>query len=110
MDAIPQLQQIVASNAVVLFMRGTPEKPMCLGSYQAVRALQESGADFTWIDVQTQPLFRAYLPKFSDYPSVPQLYMQGELIGGEEIIRELQSQGELAEMAQNSQPLHAQAS
>jgi len=89
----------IDSHPVVLFMKGTPEYPMCGYSSRAVQALQDAGAEaLHTFNVLEDPEIRANLPRFSDWPTFPQLYVQGELIGGCDIIVELAESGDLARM------------
>ena len=87
----------IAAHPVVLFMKGTPELPMCGYSQRAVAALRSAGTTrLHTVNVMADPEIRANLPRFSDWPSFPQLFVQGELIGGADIVVELQEVGELA--------------
>lgn len=86
-------------HPVVLFMKGTAEYPMCGYSSRAVQALLAAGANpLRTVNVLEDPEIRANLPRFSDWPTFPQLYVQGELIGGCDIIVELAESGVLAPM------------
>ena len=85
----------VAENAVVLFMKGVPEQPQCGFSAVSVQILDHLGVDFVGVDVlQSEPL-RQGIKTFSDWPTIPQLYVKGEFIGGSDIIREMFQSGEL---------------
>lgn len=87
----------IDSHPIVLFMKGSAEYPMCGFSSRAVRALQESGADpLHIVNVLEDPELRANLPRFSDWPTFPQLFVRGELIGGCDIVVELAESGALA--------------
>lgn len=89
----------IDSHPVVLFMKGTPEYPMCGYSSRAVQALQGAGAGALYtFNVLEDPEIRANLPRYADWPTFPQLYVQGELIGGCDIIVELADSGDLARM------------
>lgn len=89
----------IASHPVVLFMKGTPEYPMCEFSSRAAAALREAGGEPPYsFNVLADPEIRANLPRFSDWPTFPQLFIHGELIGGCDIICELAESGELARM------------
>jgi len=86
----------VKSNDVVLFMKGTPQFPMCGFSSRAVHALKTAGAEQLYtINVLEEPEIRANLPRFSNWPTFPQLFIHGELIGGCDITLELYESGEL---------------
>ncbi|MFT3762126.1 MAG: Grx4 family monothiol glutaredoxin [Pseudoxanthomonas sp.] len=99
--AAERIQAIVDSRPIVLFMKGTPQFPMCGYSSRAVRALEQAasglaGADrlFT-VNVLEEPEIRANLPRYSNWPTFPQLFIHGELIGGCDITLELLESGEL---------------
>ena len=99
MDTNERIRAILAEHPMVLFMKGTPEFPMCGFSSRAARALADAGAVFHAVNVLADPQLRAALPHFSNWPTFPQLFIQGELIGGCDIIEDLKSSGELARMA-----------
>ena len=89
----------LAAHPVVLFMKGTPERPMCGYSQRAVAALRSAGTTrLHTVNVMADPEIRANLPRYSNWPTFPQLFLQGELIGGCDITMELFESGELARM------------
>lgn len=97
MSVLERIQALVDSHPVVLFMKGTAEYPMCGFSARAVQALQAAGAkDVHVVNVLEDPEIRANLPRFSNWPTFPQLFLHGELIGGSDVIGELGDSGELA--------------
>ncbi|MDE2308818.1 MAG: Grx4 family monothiol glutaredoxin [Xanthomonadaceae bacterium] len=98
MNINERIKGLLAEQPIVLFMKGTPEFPMCGFSSRAAQALSESGATFHAVNVLEHPQVRAALPHFSNWPTFPQLFIQGELIGGCDIIEDLKSSGELARM------------
>lgn len=98
MDTISKIKEQLASNPILLYMKGSPEQPMCGFSARAVQALNASGANFASIDVLANPDIRQELPKYANWPTFPQLYINGELIGGCDIIMELYQNGELQKM------------
>ncbi len=98
MESIERIKSIVEAAPIVLFMKGTPQFPMCGFSSRTVQALNAVGAKFTSVNVLEQPDIRANLPRFSNWPTFPQLFINGELIGGCDITIELQEKGELAQM------------
>jgi monothiol glutaredoxin len=98
MDVMDRIRQQIESSSIVLYMKGTPERPMCGFSNYAARALQACNAQFTAIDVLADPEIRANLPRYANWPTFPQLYIKGELIGGADIMRELYEAGELQKM------------
>ncbi|HEY1588763.1 MAG TPA: Grx4 family monothiol glutaredoxin [Rhodanobacter sp.] len=101
MDINEQIRATLAEHPIVLFMKGTPEFPMCGFSARAAKALTEAGAAFHVVNVLADPQVRAALPHFANWPTFPQLFIQGELIGGCDIIEDLNSAGELAQMARD---------
>lgn len=98
-----RIKQIVESHPIVLFMKGTPQFPMCGFSSRTVEALKSVGASFHAVNVLADPEIRANLPRFSNWPTFPQLFIQGELIGGCDITLELQQAGELARITAEAQ-------
>ena len=99
MDINERIKAMLAEHPIVLFMKGTPEFPMCGFSSRAARALSEAGAPFHAVNVLADPQVRAALPHFANLPTFPQMFIQGELIGGCDVIEDLQVAGELARMA-----------
>ncbi len=99
MDINEPIKALLAEHPIVLFMKGTPEFPMCGFSSRAAQALTQAGATFHAVNVLADPQIRAALPHFANWPTFPQLFINGELIGGCDIIEELMSSGELARMA-----------
>ena len=88
----------VSNAAVVLYMKGTPRFPQCGFSSLAVEILRRCGvAEFTAVDVLSDPEIRQAVKEYSDWPTIPQLYIRGEFIGGADIMREMFESGELAE-------------
>ena len=103
--AMERIQSIVDSQPIVLFMKGTPEFPMCGYSSQAVRALQSAGAErMRVVNVLEEPEIRANLPRYSNWPTFPQLFIHGELIGGCDITLELFESGELQRIVSEALP------
>lgn len=98
MSATQRIRAQLASHPVVLFMKGTPEYPMCGCSERAVRALEDCRTPFHAINILADPEIRAQLPRYSNWPTFPQLFIAGELIGGSDITVELHQQGELQQM------------
>ena len=96
MALIEQIQAMVEQHAMVLFMKGTPQYPMCGFSSRAIQALQAAGAGgLVSVNVLADPELRANLPRFSNWPTFPQLFIHGELVGGSDVILELFEAGEL---------------
>ncbi len=99
MDINELIRAVLAEHPIVLFMKGTPQFPMCGFSSRAAQALTQAGAEFHAINVLADPQIRAALPHFANWPTFPQLFIQGELIGGCDIIEDLMASGELRRMA-----------
>lgn len=99
MSILEHIQAEIDGHAIVLFMKGTPRFPMCGFSSRTVQALREAGAtEYRTINVLEEPEIRANLPRFSNWPTFPQLFIHGELIGGCDITLELHESGELGRM------------
>jgi len=98
---IQRIQQDISDNDVVLYMKGTPVFPQCGFSAAVVQVLSELGVKFKGIDVLTDPSLRQGVKEFSSWPTIPQLYVKGEFIGGCDIVREMHSSGELRDLLQN---------
>lgn len=97
-----QIRQILGNNKVVLFMKGSAAMPQCGFSAAVVKVLREIGVPFTDVNVASDPLLREEIKAFSNWPTLPQLYINGELIGGCDIVRELHARGELAPKLQQT--------
>ncbi len=95
-----RIRQEIQSNDVVLFMKGTPVFPQCGFSAAVVQVLSHLGVKFNGIDVLQDPGLRQGIKEFSDWPTVPQLYVKGEFVGGCDIIREMFQAGELQSLLQ----------
>ncbi len=89
------LQKLVKTEDVVLFMKGTPEFPQCGFSSQVVQLLSHLGVSFTGVNVLENDNLRQGVKDFSDWPTIPQLYVKGEFVGGCDIVREMFENGEL---------------
>lgn len=91
----PQIEKIIEDNKVVAFIKGSPEAPSCSFSARVCDALQESGVDFIAVDVLAEPRLRQELSSISHWPTIPQVFVDGDLIGGGDIINYLQQNGHL---------------
>ena len=94
-DLREQIQQIISTEPVSVFMKGTPQMVMCGNSDRALRALVDAGAPVTAVDVLPDPQIRQELSALSGWPTIPQVFIRGELVGGADIIEELHASGEL---------------
>jgi monothiol glutaredoxin len=90
-----RIKDVIDNEPVVLFMKGTPQFIMCGNSDRALRALREAGAPVTAVDVLPDPAIRQELAELSGWPTIPQVFVKGELIGGADITQELAETGEL---------------
>ena len=89
------IAQAVAEHPVILFMKGVPEQPRCGFSAVVVQILDHLGVDFTGVDVLQNEQLREGIKSFSDWPTIPQLYVKGDFVGGSDIVREMFQSGEL---------------
>ena len=92
-----QISEVIEKEPVALFMKGTPEMVMCGNSYRALNALHAAGAPVTTVDILPDPRIRQELSVLSGWPTIPQVFVKGELIGGADITEELLASGELAQ-------------
>jgi monothiol glutaredoxin len=92
-----QLKEIIDSSDVALFMKGTPQFAMCGNSQRALEALRRAGAPVTAVDILPDPRIRQELSALSGWPTIPQVFVRGELIGGADIVEELERTGQLEE-------------
>ena len=92
-----QIADVIAKEPVALFMKGTPQMVMCGNSYRALNALHAAGAPVTTVDILPDPRIRQELAEISGWPTIPQVFVKGELIGGADITEELLESGELAQ-------------
>ena len=95
MDVMERITDQVNSNNVVLYMKGTPDFPQCGFSAQIVAALQACGTEFSHVNVLEDPEIRENIKQFSNWPTIPQLYVKGEFVGGCDIAIEMYNSGEL---------------
>ena len=93
-----RIKQDVSSNPVVLFMKGTPVFPQCGFSAAVVQILTHMGVKFKGVDVLTDPEIRQGIKEYSSWPTIPQLYVKGEFVGGCDIVREMFESGELKDL------------
>jgi monothiol glutaredoxin len=99
-DANERISQIVKDHDVVLFMKGTPLFPQCGFSSRAVAILEHCGAEFESVDVLQDMDIRQGIKGYSDWPTIPQLYVKGEFVGGSDIMMEMYEAGELQQLLQ----------
>ena len=93
-----RIEKEISSNEVVLFMKGTPVFPQCGFSSMVSQVLSHIGVEYKGVDVLSEPTLREGIKSFSDWPTIPQLYVKGEFIGGCDIVNEMYENGELQEL------------
>ena len=93
-----EIQKAISGNEVILFMKGTPDAPRCGFSARTVAALEALGTPFAAVDILPDPRIRQQLSALSNWPTIPQLFVKGELVGGADIVAEMYESGELAEV------------
>jgi len=98
MSVIERIKSQLESNSVVLYMKGSPDFPQCGFSGQAVQILDACGAQYAYVNIFEDPELREALKSYSNWPTYPQLYIAGELVGGCDIMTDLYQKGELAKM------------
>jgi monothiol glutaredoxin len=95
MDIIETIKEQIASNRILLYMKGSPNAPQCGFSARTVEALMACGERFAYVDILSNPDIRATLPQYANWPTFPQLWVNGELVGGCDIVTEMFESGEL---------------
>ena len=95
MEIQQRIRKVIEENSVMLFMKGSPDFPQCGFSGRVVQILEACGAEFGSADVLMDPELREGIKAYSNWPTIPQLYIQGELIGGSDIVMEMHQNGEL---------------
>ena len=108
-DTKARIDQLVGENDVVLFMKGTALFPQCGFSSRAIAILDHLGAAYRTVDVLQDPEIRQGIKEYSDWPTVPQLYVKGEFLGGSDIMMEMFEAGELPHLLEEKQVARAQA-
>ena len=103
MNVQDKIRQQVEGNDIILYMKGTPQFPQCGFSGRAVQLLQSCGAKFASVNVLAEPDIREGIKEFSSWPTIPQLFIKGQLIGGSDIMLELYQKGELQKLVAEAQ-------
>ena len=98
MDIEQEIKEQINSNPILLYMKGSPDAPQCGFSSRATQLLIACGKPFSFVDILSNPEIRANLPKVSNWPTFPQLFVNGELVGGSDIMTELHESGDLKEL------------
>jgi len=94
-EAIETIKKQIESNPIILYMKGSPDAPQCGFSSRTVQSLMACGERFAYVDVLSSPDVRANLPQYGNWPTFPQLWVKGELVGGCDIVTEMYEKGEL---------------
>ncbi|WP_350337989.1 Grx4 family monothiol glutaredoxin [Sessilibacter corallicola] len=104
MDIIETIKSQIEENPIILYMKGSPSAPQCGFSMRASQALMECGQRFAYVDILSNPEIRTNLPTYANWPTFPQLWVNGELVGGCDIITEMHQNGELKPMVEAAAP------
>lgn len=104
MDTEALIKQQIAENNVLLYMKGTPQFPQCGFSARTVEALAQIGQPFAYVNILENPEIRSMLPRIANWPTFPQLWIKGELIGGCDIVMDMMQKGELAPLIKEATP------
>ncbi|BFM06296.1 Grx4 family monothiol glutaredoxin [Halioxenophilus aromaticivorans] len=102
MDIMDTIKSQIEDNTILLYMKGSPNAPQCGFSQRASQALMECGQRFAYVDILSNPDIRANLPKYANWPTFPQLWVKGELVGGCDIITEMHTNGELKTLVEGA--------
>lgn len=103
-DIMDQIKEQIESNTVLIYMKGNPNQPQCGFSARTVSALMECGKRFAYVDVLSNPEVRQNLPAYANWPTFPQLWVKGELVGGCDIVTEMAESGELQKIIDEAVP------
>jgi monothiol glutaredoxin len=104
MEILDTIKEQIESNPVILYMKGSPNAPQCGFSMRTSKAVMECGKRFAYVDVLSNPDIRSHLPTYANWPTFPQLWVQGELIGGCDIVTEMHEKGELQTLLSEAVP------
>jgi monothiol glutaredoxin len=107
MEIHETIREQITANPVLLYMKGSPDAPQCGFSAQVTQVLMACGERFAYIDILANPEIRSHLPEVSEWPTFPQLFIAGELVGGCDIIVEMHESGELLPMIKDAAPAEA---
>ena len=102
MDVLDRIREQVENNPVIIYMKGTPQMPQCGFSARASTVLQQCGEEFAYVNVLMDPEIFENLPRYANWPTFPQIYISGELIGGSDIALEMLEKGELQTMVKDA--------
>ena len=102
MEIMDAIKDQVENNPIILYMKGSPNQPQCGFSARTSQALMACGERFAYVDVLSNPEIRAHLPAYANWPTFPQLWVRGELVGGCDIVVEMYESGELQQLVQEA--------
>jgi len=103
-DVAETIREQIQGNPIILYMKGSPQAPQCGFSAQTVQCLMACGERFAYVDILSHPDVRATLPEIANWPTFPQLWVDGELVGGCDIVTEMYESGELQTLIKNAAP------
>ena len=107
METVERIEKQISENPILLYMKGSPKLPSCGFSSQAAQVLMSCGERFAFVDILQNPDIRAELPKYANWPTFPQLWVDGELVGGCDIIVEMFQRGELQTLVKQTAEKYA---
>ena len=102
MDILDTIKEQIDSNPIILYMKGSPNQPQCGFSARTSQALMACGERFAYVDILSNPDIRAHLPQYANWPTFPQLWVAGELVGGCDIVVEMHESGELLSLVKEA--------
>ena len=102
MDVLDTIRDQIETNPVIVYMKGSPNQPQCGFSARTVQALMACGERFAYVDILSNPEIRTKLPEYANWPTFPQLWVGGELIGGCDIVTEMHDKGELQSLVKEA--------
>lgn len=108
MDIMETIKEQIEGNPIILYMKGSPNAPQCGFSQRVAQAVMSCGKRFAFVDVLANPDIRSNLPKYANWPTFPQLWVNGELVGGCDIIMEMHEKGELKPLIESAAPAEDQ--
>lgn len=108
-ETLAAIKQQISENPIILYMKGSPQAPQCGFSAQTVQCMVACGQRFAYVDILSNPEIRATLPGYANWPTFPQLWVDGELVGGCDIITEMFEAGELQTLLEETSARHAEA-
>ena len=101
-EILDQIKEQIETNSIILYMKGSPNAPQCGFSARTVQALMACGERFAYVDILSNPEIRSNLPVYGNWPTFPQLWVQGELIGGCDIVTDMYDKGELKDLVKEA--------